>query len=155
VFDWEHELVERFTFRNLKGVELCDAVTAIIIDLTFAKETAKKSIDEMSFVERWTVFLAFADKVKHGRVITEITKKNEVIAVANDTLLHISQALMNALVFVPVEYGCGIASTISRRARNKKLRKLARKYEPLLTSKDADIAVLRAQLNSKHGTKWI
>ena len=51
-------------FRNEKGTELCDAVMAIFIDLTKAKEIAKKPISEMSDIEGWAVFFALGNNPK-------------------------------------------------------------------------------------------
>ena len=91
VFAGNHELDERFTFRNARGEELCDAVTAIFIDLTQAAEIAKRPVSEMSDIEAWTVFFALGGDHEYSAVITEIAKAREGISVANDTLKSISQ----------------------------------------------------------------
>jgi predicted transposase/invertase (TIGR01784 family) len=89
--DAKHELVRRYTLRDRKGQELCDAVTAIFIDLTQAKEIAKKPVNEMSNIELWVVFFALAHKPEYSELIAELTKHWEGIAVAYDTLVNISQ----------------------------------------------------------------
>ena len=91
VFDFENELSERFMFRNQKGIELCDAVMAIFVDLTKAREIAKKPVGEMSDIEGWVVFFALGNDPIYSKVIAEITKVKEGIALARDTLLTISQ----------------------------------------------------------------
>ena len=92
VFAYDHALVERFTLRNPNGKELCDAVTAIFIDLAMAEEIARKSAYRMTKIEMWSVFFALADKPEHGALIAEITKQTEEIAVAYETLIGISQS---------------------------------------------------------------
>jgi hypothetical protein len=51
VFNWDNELVEKFTYRNERGRQLSDITTAIFIDLTQADEIAKKPVVEMTGVE--------------------------------------------------------------------------------------------------------
>ena len=92
IFSFENDLVERFTLRNPKGTELCDAVSAIFIDLTRAREIAEKPVNEMSDIEVWVVFFALAHRPEYSGIITEITKSKEGVAVAYNTLLNISQS---------------------------------------------------------------
>ena len=92
VFSDDQDLVERYTFRTAEGKELCDAVTAILIDLTYAKDIAKKPVSKMSNLESWVVFFALASDPKYSSIITEITNVKEGIAVANETLWNISQS---------------------------------------------------------------
>jgi len=92
VFSDGQDLVERYTFRTAGGKELCDAATVILIDLTYAKEIAKKPVNEMSNIESWVVFFALGGDPKYSSVIAEITRAKEGIAVANETLLSISQS---------------------------------------------------------------
>ena len=91
VFKGKQRLVERYTFRNPEGKELCDAVTVIFIDLSQAKEIAKKPVSEMSRLERWVVFFALGNQPKYREIIAEIIKYQEGIAVANEVLQGISQ----------------------------------------------------------------
>ena len=88
----DHDLVERYTLRNPKGEELCDAVTAIFVDLAMAGEIAKKPVAGMAKIEMWTVFFALADKPEYSALIAEITKQTEEIAVAYETLVSISKS---------------------------------------------------------------
>ena len=145
MFNYKNELAERFTMRNARGEILCDAITAIFIDLSQAKEIAKKPVDDMTDIEKWTVFFALADKPRYGRIITEITNTMEGIAVASDTLLHISQN--------PDE-------RVRYHNRRKRMQdeehkhavwtdEVRAEYEPLLANKDAEIANSKAEIASK------
>jgi predicted transposase/invertase (TIGR01784 family) len=142
VFNYKNELAERFTMRNARGEVLCDAITIIFIDLSQAKEIAKKPVADMTDIEKWTVFFALADKPKYNKIITEITKTMEGIAVANDTLLHISQNPDERVRF---------------HQRRKKMQdeehkhavwtnEVRAEYEPLLANKDAEIADKDAEI---------
>ena len=149
VFSEEHELVERFTFRNPEGKELCDAVTAIFIDLLYAKKIAKKPVSEMSRIEQWTVFFAFADKPDYSEIIAEITKQQEGIAVAKETLLSLSRN--------PDERARFRSRRIWLQDREHEQavwleegREESRaEYEPLLALKDAEIADKDAEIADK------
>jgi hypothetical protein len=145
VFAFENEVVERFKLRNSRGEELCDAITNVFIDLTKAKEIAKKPVNEMTGIEKWAVFFAMADKPEYRRIITEITNTVEGIAVANDTLQHISQN--------PDER----ARFHSRRKRIQDeehkhavwTNEVRAEYEPLLANKDTELANKDAELANK------
>ena len=66
VFNYKNELAERFTMRNARGEVLCDVITIIYIDLSQAKEIAKKPVADMTNIEKWTAFFALADKLKYS-----------------------------------------------------------------------------------------
>jgi predicted transposase/invertase (TIGR01784 family) len=156
VFDYENKLVEPFTFRNPKGQELCDAVTAIFINLTQAKEIAKKPVSAMSNIEVWVVFFALADKPAYSGVIAEIVKTKEGIAVANDTLLNISQSPEERAHFRSRRIWLQDREHERAVWRDEAYNDARAEYEPLLASKDAAIAEqaaliaeLRAQLSKK------
>ncbi|MDR0670964.1 MAG: Rpn family recombination-promoting nuclease/putative transposase [Oscillospiraceae bacterium] len=90
VFNWENELVERFTYRNERGNQLSDITTAIFIDLTQASKIILKSVAEMSAVEQWAVFLAKADDPQYRETMREILSQKEGIFVAYEMLTSIS-----------------------------------------------------------------
>jgi hypothetical protein len=145
VFAFENGLVERFTFRNLGGRELCEAVTAIFLDLTQAREIAKKPVDTMTDIEQWSVFYALANKPEYSGIIGEITKKKEGIAVANETLQSISQNPNERARFrsrrrwlQDREHELAVATEAVRA-----------EYEPLLAGKDAEIAGKDAEIASQ------
>ena len=91
VFRHDNSLVERFTYRNEIGIELCEATTSIFVDLTKAREIAKKPVTEMSDIESWVVFLALSNNPRYREIILEITKQKEGIFVAFETLQNISK----------------------------------------------------------------
>ena len=141
LFSFENELLESYMFRNERGVALCDAVEAIFVDLTKAREIAKKPVDEMSDIECWAVFFALGGNPKYSGVIDGIMKRKEGIAVAKKTLLSISRNPDERARF---------HSRRKWRQDREHDRAVARKevraeYEPLLASKDAEIASMAAE----------
>ena len=147
-FDFENELLERFMFRNEKGTELCGAVTAIFVDLTKAKEIAKKPVGEMSDVEDWVVFLALGNNPKYSGIIDGIIKRKEGVAVARETLFSISQNPDERARFHSRRKWLQDREH-ERAVALKEGREEARKeYEPQLASKDAELASKDAELAS-------
>jgi predicted transposase/invertase (TIGR01784 family) len=150
VFDGTGDPAEPFTFRNRAGRELCNAVTVVFVDLTKAKEIAEKPVEEMTDAEAWIVFFALANKPKYRQTIEEITKTWEGIAVANETLLSISQdaderaRLRSHRIWLQDrEHDMAVARKEGRA-----------ELEPLLAEKDAviaDQAALIAQLQARLG----
>ena len=136
VFREKQNLVERFTFRTPEGKELCDAVTAIFIDLSQAEEIAKKPVSEMTPIERWAVFFALGNVPEYYGIIDDITKQEEGIAVAKETLSNISRN--------PDERARFHSRRIwlqDREHENAAIRKEVRlELEPVIASKDAIIA---------------
>ena len=170
--DYENDLVERFMLRNEHGIELCDAVMAIFVDLTKAKGIAKKPVGEMSDIEGWAVFFALGHDSNYSQIIDEITKAKEGIAVAKNTLVTISQDANERARFrsrriwlQDREHEQAVARKEGRKEGRAEGRAEARtEYEPLLANmtaeiatkdaeiatKDAEIAALRAKLNEGH-----
>ena len=144
VFRDKKRLLERFTFRNREGMELCDAVTVIFIDLSQAKEIAKKLVSEMSNIEKWVIFFALGNQPKYSGILTEIIKQQEGIAVANEVLLNISQN--------PDERARFRSRRIWLQDREHEqavwTEEVRAEYEPLLANKDAEIASHKAEIAS-------
>ncbi|MDR1440202.1 MAG: PD-(D/E)XK nuclease family transposase [Clostridiales bacterium] len=90
VFSWDNELVEAFTYRNARGMQLSDITAAIFIDLTQAGKIALKPVDEMTAMEQWAVFLAKASDPRSREVINKILGRKEGISVAYQMLTSIS-----------------------------------------------------------------
>ena len=157
-FTFVNKLVERFVFRDQEGNELCDAVMVIFIDLTQAKEIAKKPVDEMSDIESWVVFFALGNDLRYSGVIDGIMKKKEGIAVARETLMNISQNPDERARFrsrriwlqdrehekaVALKEGFG-------KGREEGRKETRAEYESLLAVRDAEIARLRNQLEKQN-----
>ena len=90
VFNWENELVERFTYRNESGKELSGITTAIFIDLTQADKIAKKPVEEMNDVEQWVMYFTKGNDPSYQKAINTIIEKKEGISVAYQMLTSIS-----------------------------------------------------------------
>ena len=153
VFDFDNDLVERFTFRNQKGRELCDAVMAMFIDLTSASRIAKKPVACMSDIECWIVFFALGNAPKYGQIIDEIAKVKEGISVAKDMLLTISQNPDERARFrsrrIRLQDREHEKAVERKEGIKEGIEKARAEYEPLLANKDAEIAGKDAEIANK------
>ena len=149
IFKEKQRLVERYTFRNPEGVELCDAVTAMLIDLSQAREIANKPVCEMSHIEKWVVFFALGHYQKYRGIIAEIAKQQEGIAVANEVLLNISQNPDERARFRSRRIWLQDREHEHAVWKDEGRQEAKAEYEQLLVSKDAEIKALRAQLEKQ------
>jgi predicted transposase/invertase (TIGR01784 family) len=90
VFHDDKELMHRFSFRDEHGVELLDAVGIIFIELSKLGEVLKKSVQQMTPLELWSVFFAVGNKAQYRQLLGEMSKAKEEIKVASDILASIS-----------------------------------------------------------------
>jgi predicted transposase/invertase (TIGR01784 family) len=153
VFGSGNDLAERFTFRSVAGRELCDAVTVIFVDLTQAKEIARKPVGDMTDIEAWVVFLALANRPEYGRTVMEIAKTSEGIAAAYDTLLGISldpdeRARLHShrMWLQDREHDFAVARKEGREEAREEYEPIIAEQAAALADKDALIAQLRARL---------
>jgi predicted transposase/invertase (TIGR01784 family) len=84
--------VNRYQFRNtVDGDTLSKSANIIFIELTKLNEVITKPVTEMTPLEAWAVFLKYGNDPKRSKLIEEITKSREGIAMANTVLQNISQ----------------------------------------------------------------
>jgi predicted transposase/invertase (TIGR01784 family) len=92
VFSWENDIVEKFTFQNETGKQF-DGLTAILfLDLTKANKILKTTtVDKMTPIEKWVVFLSKGNDPKHKEIIDKIIARKEGIQMTYETLTTISR----------------------------------------------------------------
>jgi predicted transposase/invertase (TIGR01784 family) len=90
-FPKRKKFINEFTLRNEDGEQLSDAVTAVFVELSKLGKIIKKPIDEMSTLEKWAIFLQYADKPKQRELVEKIAESKGEIKMALDTLIHVSQ----------------------------------------------------------------
>ena len=89
-FRESHRLLEEFLMRNSRGVILADAIRAIFVDLSLIGEIIKKNPLDMTAAEKWSVFIAKANDPEYQKLIGDIIKSKEEIAMAQEVLASIS-----------------------------------------------------------------
>jgi predicted transposase/invertase (TIGR01784 family) len=91
VFPNRKKFVNEFTLRNEDGEQLSDAVTVVFVELSKLGKIIKKPIGEMSSIEKWAIFLQYADKPKQRELVEKIAESKGEIKMALNTLIHVSQ----------------------------------------------------------------
>jgi predicted transposase/invertase (TIGR01784 family) len=91
VFPNREKFVNEFTLRNEDGEQLNDAVTTVFVELSKLDKILKKPIDEMSSIEKWSLFLQYADKPEQRELVEQIAESKGEIKMALNTLIHVSQ----------------------------------------------------------------
>ena len=92
VFPDQPEYVNSFSLRNDRTSELlCDAVQIVFVELSKLNEVLDKPVSEMSALDKWSVFLQYAPDQTHREKINEVIESEEVLQMAGNLLMSISQ----------------------------------------------------------------
>ncbi len=92
VFPGQREYVNSFSLRNdMTGELLCDAVQIVFVELSKLNEILDKPVSEMTMLDKWSLFLQYASDQKHRKKINEVIESEEVLQMAGDLLMSISQ----------------------------------------------------------------
>lgn len=92
VFPDQPEYVNSFSLRNDRtGELLCDAVQIVFVELSKLNEVLDKPVSEMSVLDKWSLFLQYAPDQNHCEKINEVIESEEVLQMAGNLLMSISQ----------------------------------------------------------------
>jgi predicted transposase/invertase (TIGR01784 family) len=91
VFPNREKFINEFTMRNEDGEQLSDAVSVVFVELSKLGKILQKPIEEMSSIEKWAIFLQYADKPKQRELVKKIAESKGEIKMALNTLIHVSQ----------------------------------------------------------------
>ena len=92
VFPEKNEFYHSFSLRNDDDNELLtDALRIIFVELSKLKEVLKKPASEMSNLEKWAIFLRYANEPEHRDTVNEIIAEKGEIEVAANLLMGIIQ----------------------------------------------------------------
>ena len=78
---------------------LHDAVQAMFVELSKLKEVLKKPIDEMTDMERISVFLRYAENPDYRDVVNRVIESKEGLTVAGEVLMEISNDEREKAIF--------------------------------------------------------
>ena len=76
--------------RRDDGELITDQINMVVIELRKLRKILKKPVNEMTSLDMWSVFFRYADDPKYRKLINEIMEKKEVLAVAGEALITIS-----------------------------------------------------------------
>jgi len=93
IFPHRINYITKSNMRTEEGEIISDQINMIIIELSKLEKMGiiKKSIDEMTSMEMWSIFLGLADDPKHRNLINDMIDRKEVLAMASTVLTTISK----------------------------------------------------------------
>ena len=100
VFPKKEGFCHSFSLRDdADNEQLTDAVCLIFVELSKLRKVLKKPVNEMTDLEKWAVFLRYADRPKYRGIVNEIIAAKGEIAVAANLLMSISKDERERAVF--------------------------------------------------------
>ena len=70
---------------------MCDAIQLVFVELSKLKDILDKPVSEMTVLDKWSLFLQYAPDRKHREKVNEVIESEEVLGVAGELLMSISQ----------------------------------------------------------------
>ena len=78
---------------------LSDAISLTFVELSKLGEVVKKPISDMTDLEKWSVFFQYAPDPEHREMVNKIIESEEVLQVAGNLLMSISQNEQERAIF--------------------------------------------------------
>ena len=100
VFPKRKSYLNYFSLRHDEDNELlCDAVQVVYVELSKLQEIMKKSVGDMTDLEKWAIFFRYADEPAHRETVNKVIASKEVLQMAGNLLMSISQDERERAVF--------------------------------------------------------
>jgi len=147
VFPERESFLSPFSMRHdIDNGLLHDGIRAIIIELTKLNEVLKKPVDEMTDMERFSVFLRYAENPDYREVVNRVIESREGLAVASELLMSISKDERERAIFRNRRIAIADQeSNIITAVRNAKTEE-REKWHGVVADKDAEIADKNAEI---------
>lgn len=100
VFPERGSYVNSFSMRHDEdNALLSDALHVVYVELSKLKEIAVKSVDDMTDLEKWSIFFRYASERSYRETVNKVIESKEALQMAGDILLNISQDERERAVF--------------------------------------------------------
>lgn len=100
VFPERGSYVNSFSMRHDEdNALLSDALHVVYVELSKLKEIAVKSVDDMTDLEKWSIFFRYASERNYRETVNKVIESKEALQMAGDILLNISQDERERAVF--------------------------------------------------------
>ena len=100
VFPNMQDYVNSFSLRHdTTGELLSSAISLTFVELSKLGEVVKKPISDMSVLDKWSVFFQYAPDLEHRDVVNRVIESEEVLQVAGNLLMSISQNERERAIF--------------------------------------------------------
>jgi predicted transposase/invertase (TIGR01784 family) len=92
IYEWHPDLIYRFDMRHETGNWLLhDAIQAVFVGLTKLGDVIKKPVERMTDMEKFSIFLRYADKPDYRDIVNRVIETKEALAVAGEVLMSVSK----------------------------------------------------------------
>jgi len=100
VFRERKDFINTFSMRHdTDNGLLHNAIQSIFVELTKLREVLKKPIDQMTNMERFAIFLKYADNLRYRETVNDVIKSREALVVASEILQSISRDEQERAIF--------------------------------------------------------
>ena len=100
IFPHRNDYLNSFSMRHDSDNELFhDAIQIVIVELSKLADILKKPVELMTDLEKFSVFFEYADKPEYRDTVNKVIESEEVLSVASDLLMSISQDERERAVF--------------------------------------------------------
>ncbi len=100
VFPHREDYVNSFSMRHDIDNELLhDAIQTVIVELSKLEDIIRKPVEAMTDLEKFSVFLEYADNPAYRDTVNEVIESEEVLTVAGHLLMNISQDERERAIF--------------------------------------------------------
>jgi predicted transposase/invertase (TIGR01784 family) len=100
VFPNRNEYINSFSMRHDVDNELLhDAIQTVIVELSKLENIIKKPVEMMTDLEKFSVFFEYADNPTYRETINKVIESEEVLTVASNLLMSISQDERERAIF--------------------------------------------------------
>ncbi len=92
--------VNSFSMRHDENNELLsDAIHIVYVELSKLQEIIKKSVEDMTDLEKWAVFFRYASEPNHRETVNKVIDSKEALKMAGNRLMSVSQDERERAVF--------------------------------------------------------
>jgi len=100
VFSKLPDYVNSFSMRHdINNELLSDAIHVIYVELSKLSEIIKKSVDDMTDLEKWSVFLKYANIPEYRETVNKVIESKEALQMAGNLLMSVSKDEQERAIF--------------------------------------------------------
>jgi hypothetical protein len=100
VFTDRDSFINPFSMRHdIDSGLLHDGIRVLFVELSKLGEVLKKPVDEMTDMERFSVFLRYAENPDYREIVNKVIESKEGLAVAGELLMSISKDERERAIF--------------------------------------------------------
>ena len=154
VFPRREGFIHPFSMRHDTDSDLLhDGIHVIFIELSKLNEVLKKPVEQMTDMERFSVFLRYAENPDYREIVNKVIESREGLTVAGELLMNISKdererAIFRSRRIAKADQESNMAQAVLNAERSATERADA-KWQGVVADKDAEIARLRTMLDGK------